>query len=140
MIWMSSLHGLRQSGNEQQEGSRPIVLKYPANHIRVLDQADDPHLRTALRAGQGIDLPDLFELDHLFGMTAWAEPPVFAAKCQEIFMVAVWIRAPDPGEAFLQVSALQVVMYYIINNCTKEAVLFLERGLRDILCSPCQAK
>ncbi len=39
-------------------------------------------------------------------------------------MVAVWIRAPDPGEAFLQVSALQVVMYYIINNWTKEAILF----------------
>ena len=44
----------------------------------------------------------LSELDHLFGMTAWAEPPAFAAKCQEIFMVAVWIRAPDPGEALLQ--------------------------------------
>ena len=44
----------------------------------------------------------LSELDHLFGMTAWAEPPAFAAKCQEIFMAAVWIRAPDPGEAFLQ--------------------------------------
>jgi len=29
-------------------------------------------------------------------------------------MVAVWIRAPDPGEAFLQISTLQVVMYYII--------------------------
>ena len=40
-------------------------------------------------------------------------------------MVAVWIRAPDPGEAFLQISALQVVMYYIINNWTKEAILFL---------------
>ena len=67
----------------------------------------------------------LSELDHLFGMTAWAEPPAFATECQEIFMVAIWIRAPDPGEAFLQVSALQVVMYYIINNWTKEAVLFL---------------
>jgi hypothetical protein len=41
------------------------------------------------------------KLDHLFGMAAWAEPPAFAAKCQEIFMAAVWIRAPDPGEAFL---------------------------------------
>jgi hypothetical protein len=58
-------------------------------------------------------------------MAAWAEPPAFAAKCQEIFMVAVWIRAPEPGKAFLQVSALQVVMYYIINNWTKEAILFL---------------
>ena len=67
----------------------------------------------------------LSELDHLFGMTAWAEPPAFAAKCQEIFMAAVWIRAPDPGEAFLQVSALQVIMYYIINNWTEETILFL---------------
>ncbi len=67
----------------------------------------------------------LSELDHLFGMAAWAEPPAFAAKCQEIFMAAVWIRAPDPGEAFLQVSALQVIMYYIINNWTKEAILLL---------------
>jgi len=67
----------------------------------------------------------LSELDHLFGMTAWAEPPAFAAKCQEIFMAAVWISAPDPGEAFLQVSALQVVMYHLINNWTKEAILFL---------------
>jgi hypothetical protein len=33
---------------------KPQVLKYPANHIRILDQADDPHLRAALRAGQGI--------------------------------------------------------------------------------------
>jgi hypothetical protein len=48
----------------------------------------------------------LSELDHLFGMAAWAEPSAFAAKCQEIFMATVWIRAPDPGEAFLQVSAL----------------------------------
>ncbi len=40
-------------------------------------------------------------------------------------MAAVWIRAPDPGEAFLQVSALQVIMYYIINNWTKEAILLL---------------
>ena len=40
-------------------------------------------------------------------------------------MVAIRIRASDPGEAFLQVSALQVVMYYIINNWTKEAILFL---------------
>ncbi|MFO8240273.1 MAG: hypothetical protein R6T90_04660 [Dissulfuribacterales bacterium] len=28
------------------------MLKYPANNIRVLDQADDPHLRTASCAGQ----------------------------------------------------------------------------------------
>ena len=67
----------------------------------------------------------LSELDHLFGMAAWAEPPTFAAKCQEIFMVAIGIRAPDPGKTFLQVSALQVVMYYIINNWTKEAIMFL---------------
>ncbi len=67
----------------------------------------------------------LSELDHLFGMAAWAEPSAFAAKCQEIFMVAIRIRAPDPGEAFLQVSAFQVIMYYIINNWTKEAILFL---------------
>ena len=40
-------------------------------------------------------------------------------------MVVIWIRASDPGEAFLQVSALQVIMYYIINNWTKEAILFL---------------
>jgi len=40
-------------------------------------------------------------------------------------MAAVWIRAPDPGETFLQVSAFQIIMYYIINNWTKEAVLFL---------------
>ena len=40
-------------------------------------------------------------------------------------MVAIGIHAPDPGEAFLQVSALQVIMYYIINNWTKEAILFL---------------
>ena len=35
-------------------------------------------------------------------------------------MVAVWIRAPDPGKPSLQVSALQVIMYYIINNWTKK--------------------
>ena len=40
-------------------------------------------------------------------------------------MVAIRIRASDPGEAFLQVSAFQVIMYYIINNWTKEAILFL---------------
>ena len=60
----------------------------------------------------------LSELDHLFGMAAWAEPSAFAAKCQEIFMATVWIRAPDPGEAFLQVSAFQVVMYYIVHYGT----------------------
>ena len=42
----------------------------------------------------------LSELDHLFGMTAWAKPPAFAAEYQEIFMVAIWIRAPDPGKSF----------------------------------------
>jgi hypothetical protein len=67
----------------------------------------------------------LSELDHLFGMTAWAEPASLATECQEILITAVWIRALDPGKAFLQVSALQVVMYYIINNWTKEAILFL---------------
>ena len=46
---------------------KPEVLKYPANHIRVLDQADDPHLRAALRAGQGIDLPDLFDKKYKSG-------------------------------------------------------------------------
>jgi hypothetical protein len=60
----------------------------------------------------------LSELDHLFGMAAWAKPAPFAAKCQEIFMVAIGIRAPDPGEAFLQVSALQVIMYYIVHYGT----------------------
>ena len=39
-------------------------------------------------------------------------------------MAAVWICAPDPGEAFLHVSAFQVVMYYIVHDGTKEAVLF----------------
>jgi len=58
------------------------------------------------------------ELDHLFGMTAWAEPPSLAAECQEIFFTAIGIRAPDPGEAFLQVSAFQVVMYYIVHYGT----------------------
>ena len=53
----------------------------------------------------------LSELDHLFGMAAWAKPAPFAAKCQEIFMVAIRIRASDPGEAFLQISAFQVIMY-----------------------------
>lgn len=48
------------------------MLKYPANHIRVLDQADDPHLRTALRAGQWIDLPDLF--DKLPSGSGWYPP------------------------------------------------------------------
>ena len=67
----------------------------------------------------------LSELDYLFGMAVWAEPPTFAAKCQEIFIAAIGIRAPDPGKAFLQVSALRVVMYYIINNWTKEAIMFL---------------
>jgi hypothetical protein len=28
----------------------------------------------------------LSELDHLFGMTAWAEPPSLATECQEIFL------------------------------------------------------
>ena len=74
----------------------------------------------------------LSELDHLFGMAAWTEPPTFAAKCQEIFMVAIWIRAPDPGKSFCQVSALQVIMYYLINNWTKEAILFL---VALLLCS-----
>ena len=46
----------------------------------------------------------LSELDHLFGMAAWAEPAPLATKCQEIFFTAVWIYAPDPGEAFLTVS------------------------------------
>jgi len=67
----------------------------------------------------------LSELDHLFGMAAWVEPPSLATECQEIFMAAVWIRAPDPGEAFLQVSALQVILDHLINNWTKEAILFL---------------
>jgi hypothetical protein len=67
----------------------------------------------------------LSELDHLFGMAAWAEPPSLATECQEILMVAIWISAPDPGETFLQVSALQIFIYYIINNWTKETVLFL---------------
>jgi hypothetical protein len=58
-------------------------------------------------------------------MTAWAEPPSLATECQEILIAAIWIRAPDPGKAFLQVSALQVIMYSIINNWTKEAILFL---------------
>ena len=202
------------------------MLKYPANHIRVLDQADDPHLRAASRTDQGINLPDLSpwkhiegpvfsekavsdygmkmrvkscviskgvndhhkawnsvleakhstkenlktfpgtmaklcqkppvvfeidteknrnaehklpvryrienivtdilsELDYFFGMTAWAEPPAFAAKCQEILIAAIGVRAPDPGEAFLQVSAFQVVMYYMVHYGTEEAVLFL---------------
>jgi hypothetical protein len=60
----------------------------------------------------------LSELDHLFGMTAWAEPASLATECQEIFFTAVWIRAPDPGKAFLQVSAFQVVMYYIVQIST----------------------
>ena len=58
-------------------------------------------------------------------MTGWAEPPSLATECQEILIPAIWIRAPDPGEAFLQVSAFQVVMYYIVHYGTEEAVLFL---------------
>jgi hypothetical protein len=67
----------------------------------------------------------LSELDHIFGMTAWAEPPSLATECQEILIEAIGIRAPDSGEAFLQVSAFQVVMYYIVHYRTEEAVLFL---------------
>jgi hypothetical protein len=37
------------------------ALKYLTNYVRVLDQTDDPHLRAALRAGHGIDLPDLLD-------------------------------------------------------------------------------
>jgi len=43
-----------------------------------------------------------YELDHLFEMAYWAEPAAFAAKCQKIFMVAIRICAPAPGEAFLK--------------------------------------
>ena len=67
----------------------------------------------------------LSELDHLFGMAAWTEPPSLATECQEILIEAIGIRAPDSGEAFLQVSAFQVVMYYIVHYRTEEAVLFL---------------
>jgi hypothetical protein len=67
----------------------------------------------------------LSELDHLFGMTAWAEPPSLATECQEILIAAIGVCTPDPGEAFLQVSAFQVILDYLINNRTKEAVLFL---------------
>jgi len=56
------------------------------------------------------------ELDHLFGMAAWAEPPAFAAKCQEILIAAIGIRVPDPDEAFLQAPAFQVVIYYPLRN------------------------
>ena len=58
-------------------------------------------------------------------MTAWTEPPSLATECQEILIEAIGIRAPDSGEAFLQVSAFQVVMYYIVHYRTEEAVLFL---------------
>jgi len=37
---------------------KPEVFEYLTNYIRVLDQADDPHLRAASWAGQGIDLPE----------------------------------------------------------------------------------
>ena len=60
----------------------------------------------------------LSELDHLFGMTAWAEPPFLATECQEILIAAIWVCTPDPGEAFPQVSAFQVVMYYIVHYGT----------------------
>jgi hypothetical protein len=58
-------------------------------------------------------------------MTAWTEPPSLATEYQQIFMATVWFFAPDPGEAFLQVSAFQVILDYLINNRTEEAVLFL---------------
>jgi hypothetical protein len=58
-------------------------------------------------------------------MTAWAEPPSLTTECQEILIAAIGIRAPDPGEDFLQVSAFQVVMYYMVHYGTEEAVLFL---------------
>ncbi len=37
------------------------VLQYLTNYISILDQADDPHLRAASWAGQGINLPNLFD-------------------------------------------------------------------------------
>ena len=61
---------------------KPKVLKYPANHIRVLDQADDPHLRTALWAGQGIDLPDLF--DKLPPGSGWYPPRLVIRYVQTV--------------------------------------------------------
>ncbi len=42
---------MRQYREDQQDLSDGGVTRR--------DQADDPHLRAALRAGQGIDLPDL---------------------------------------------------------------------------------
>jgi hypothetical protein len=60
----------------------------------------------------------LSELDHLFGMTAWAEPPSLASECQEILIAAIGVCTPDPGEAFPQVSAFQIVMYYIVHYGT----------------------
>jgi hypothetical protein len=35
-----------------------------------------------------------------------------------ILIAAIGIHAPDPGEAFLQVSAFQIVMYYIVHYGT----------------------
>jgi len=40
---------------------KPKALKYPTNHIRVLDQSDDQHLRAASWADQRINLPNLFD-------------------------------------------------------------------------------
>jgi len=70
-------------------------------------------------AGQRINLPDLFD------KTAWAKPPSLATECQEILIAAIGVCTPDPGEAFLQVSAFQVVMYHIVHYGTEEAVLLL---------------
>ena len=67
----------------------------------------------------------LSKFDHLFGMTAWAEPPSLATECQEILIAAIGVCTPDPGEAFPQVSAFQIVMYYIVHYGTEEAVLLL---------------
>ena len=37
------------------------VLQYLTNYVRILDQADDLHLRAASWTGQRINLPNLFE-------------------------------------------------------------------------------
>ena len=37
------------------------VLEYLTNYVRILDQADNLHLRAASRTNQRINLPDLFD-------------------------------------------------------------------------------
>jgi hypothetical protein len=53
----------------------------------------------------------LSELDHLFGMTAGQNRRPLQLNARRYSFAAIGIRAPDPGESSLQVSALQVVMY-----------------------------